>query len=103
MATRGYEITGPLQRSRSNNYYKPPTQTSYENNFYIDEKLGYQTQTTAFPALNTRQDPTVTANAQLPPLPIPPPPKFDDASMVSIPADMFDRMFLRAQEQAKTE
>ncbi|ETI28496.1 hypothetical protein G647_00945 [Cladophialophora carrionii CBS 160.54] len=99
MATRGYEITGPLQRSRSN-YYKPPTQTSYESDLYMDEKMGYQTQTTTIPPLNTRRDPLATTNA---PPPVPPPPKFEDATMVSIPADMFDRMFLRAQDQAKPD
>jgi uncharacterized protein len=35
----------------------------------------------------------------MPSLPNVPPPSFQDASMVSIPADMFDRMFLRAQSQ----
>ncbi len=103
MATRGSEITGPLQRSRSNNYYNPPVQTSYEPNFYVDDKLGYQTQTAAVPPLNTRRNPTVTAAAPLPPLPIPPPPRLEDASMVTIPAEMFDRMFLRAQDQAKAD
>src|SRR4051812_19561962 len=83
MASGPYEITGPLQRSRSrSNYYKPPPSTaappvqSYESKFYMDGKTEF-----------------------MPSLPNVPPPSFQDASMVSIPADMFDRMFLRAQSQ----
>jgi hypothetical protein len=104
MTTRGYEITSPLQRSRSNNYYKPPAQTTFETAFYIDEKLDYQTQVTPIPPpLNTNRNTNAGTNAPLPPLPIPPAPRSDDATMVSIPAEMFDRMFLRAQDQAKHE
>lgn len=105
MASRPYEITGPLQRSTSrsaNNYYRAPVPPvaqqkpiSYEPNLYMDEKYNHQTTTTPLP-------PQQTNNAPLPPLPIPPPPAFQDASMVTVPADMFDRMFLRAQDQQAT-
>ncbi|KIX08618.1 uncharacterized protein Z518_03274 [Rhinocladiella mackenziei CBS 650.93] len=78
MESRPYKITGPLQRSQSSNYYKPPVPPSaqtFESKFYMDKKSASAYQT-----------------------PPPAPPSFQDANMVSIPADMFDRMFLRLQE-----
>ena len=98
MSARAYEITGPLQRSRSN-YYKPPMPPAqtYES-FYMDEKLS---------SLNNNNSLPPTPPAPLHPRAQPhqyqasaPPPSFQDAAMVSIPADMFDRMFLKSQDIA---
>ncbi|OAL22778.1 hypothetical protein AYO22_06686 [Fonsecaea multimorphosa] len=95
MTSTPFEVRGPLPPP-SSNYYKPPSphsvpysqsyepshpafsQHSYEAQFYMDEKTKYIPP----PRLHTA-----------------PPPSFQDATMVSIPADMFDRMFLQAQSQ----
>ncbi|KIW90384.1 uncharacterized protein Z519_09029 [Cladophialophora bantiana CBS 173.52] len=83
MASGPYDIRGPIpiQRSRSN-YYKPPASTGVPLAQSYDQKL-YVDNTTNF----------------MPAVPNVPPPSFQDATMVSIPADMFDRMFLKAQSQ----
>jgi hypothetical protein len=91
MSATVYEITGPLQRSRSN-YYKPPMPPAktYES-FYMDEK---------YAGLNQPLPPTPPAPLQPQPQYQSSPPSFQDAAMVTIPADMFDRMFLKSQESA---
>ncbi|OAP59513.1 hypothetical protein AYL99_06811 [Fonsecaea erecta] len=81
MAPSPFEIKGPLPPP-SSNYYKPPSppgfpySQSFEAPFFMDEKTKY-----------------------MPPRSQAPPPSFQDATMVSIPADMFDRMFLQVQNQ----
>ncbi|OAL23848.1 hypothetical protein AYO20_10868 [Fonsecaea nubica] len=86
MASAPFEIKGPLPAPHSN-YYRPPTppglsySQSFEAPFYMDEKTKYIHPPTSQPPQQA------------------PPPSFNDATMVSIPADMFDRMFLQVQNQ----
>lgn len=71
----------------------PPAQI-YES-FYMDEKYGAA-------GLNQPLPPTPPQPQPTPPQPrsFSSPPPFQDVAMVSIPADMFDRMFLKSQELA---
>lgn len=88
MPNRGIDISAPIERSRSTNHYKAPSVSvqTYELSNMDDKNE-------AFGQMRLPATPPAPLHSQAPP------PPFQDASMVSIPADMFDRMFLKSQEQ----